>query len=236
MSNENNALTLENVTALVNDFRDTYLPTFEREDNDLAVQIRNLNEKRNNLTYDMVAALVALAIKLNVKAQSGVYKSFLVERGIPLAKLGHNVYLPFIKAIFAVKTGENWDFPADQRGREKHANHVRFLVDAIVSGACDPEKVQDYISTYDKKLQGIEAQDRIDNPNAAQALRVAKARENGHKVAPKATFQNAFGHKDGAVVKLYGRIRDGQLEVLEAAEANDNEAESLWYRLGKDVK
>jgi len=234
----NNGMDLNAVITLVDGFRDKYRPVYEGDMNQAQDEIKALVEKRDDLTYSMIAELVKMAIQLDVEAPTGGYEDFLLKRKIMAAKGSQNPYGPYIKAVLAVKNGDKWEFPDNFRSYEKHANHVRFLVDAKRKGLINGT-IEDYIrnfkdATYGNKLKGIEAKDRADNPNAAQAKRVDDVRERGKKAAPKAILSETFSAQEGDVVKLWGRISSGQLEVMVASVANDD-ADSLYYQLGLTI-
>ena len=228
-------LDLTTVTAMISNFRQSYLPDLKVQDDKLAASIDALAIKRDDLTYDMVAELVDLAMKLDVEAEAGGYVDFLIRKKIQLARGSANPYMPFIKAVFAELVGGKWEFPEKQRGRGKHANQVRFIVNAkragLVSGT-----VQEFIKSYPDKLKGIEAQDRKDNANDAAQSRVDDARERGRETKAVVSFDTTFDRKDGEVLQLWGVIRSGQLDVVSVEVANDDDANSLFYRLGRAKK
>jgi hypothetical protein len=198
-------------------------------------EIEKLQVKSRDHTYDMVAGLVDLAIALDVENPTAGYESFLVSRAIAKPKKNANPYMPFIKAVFSILKGSVWVFGDAQRSYEKHANHVRFLVNAKRNGTLTGT-VQDFIRNYDEKLKGIEAQDRLDNPNAVQAKRVTDVRNKGRTVAARSKISETFSGKHGDVMKIYGRVVNGQLELLGGkVVSNDNEKESIYFYLGSQT-
>lgn len=237
MSN-NTVLDLNAVITLVDDFRNKYRPVYEGDMNQAQDEIDALIDKRNDLTYSMVAELVSLAIQLDVEAPTGGYEDFLLKRKIMAAKGSQNPYGPFIRAVLAIKSGDKWEFPDNFRSYEKHANHVRHLVDAKRKGLITGT-IEDYIrnfthATHGNKLKGIEAKDRADNPNASQAKRVADTRQRGRDATPSYTLSETFSGSEGDVIKLWGRISNGQFEVMAASVANDD-ADDLYYKLGATI-
>ncbi|PNU04617.1 hypothetical protein [Novosphingobium guangzhouense] len=218
------------VADFIKDHKNPVVADIESNDKQISV----LHAKSRDRTYDMVAALVDLAELLSVETSSPGYESFLVSRAISKPAKGHNPYMAFIKAVFAVK-GVNgvWVFGPEQRSYEKHANHVRYLVNAKRQGLI-AGSVQDFIRSFDGMLKGIEAQDREDNPNAAQAKRVADTRFDGKNAMAKATISETFSAKDGDLVVMYGRVSNGQTEVLHG-KVVDNAAkrDSIYFTIGK---
>lgn len=235
MSNIVNVLDKNAVEVLVADFDKNFKdPTFKAITS-INGQIETLRATSRDHTYDMVAALVDLAIALNVESVTDGYQEFLASRGIPKPTKNGNPYMAFIKAVFSVNLNRTWVFGNAQRSYEKHANHVRYLVNAKRNGTLTGT-IQDFIRAYTSNLKGIEAQDRIDNPNAAQKKRVADVRNRGRSVAPRATISHTFSGSDGDVMKLYGRVVNGQLEVLGGkVVSNDNEKESIYFYLGSQT-
>jgi len=194
-------------------------------------QIAKLQDKSRDRTYDMVAALVDLAEMLGVDAPTPGYESFLVDRAVTKPGKNHNPYMAFIKAVFSVRGADKrWAFL--DRSVEKHANHVRFLVNAKRKGLIEG-RVQDFIKSYPEKLKGIEAQDRADHPNKAQADRVETVRSRGLTAAARATISETFSAKEGDWMKVYGRVRDGKLELLHGeVVSNDDQKNSILYKIG----
>jgi hypothetical protein len=236
MSNTENTSTAMTVEQAVADFDQNFKKPTAAAIKGIDKEIGDLQIKSRDHTYDMVAALVDLAELLDVENPTEEYQSFLVSRAISKPAKGHNAYMAFIKAVFSVKSNGIWTFGTEQRSFEKHANHVRFLVNARRKGLITGT-VQDYIKSYTGMLKGIEAQDRIDNPNAAQAKRVQAARDAGRTAAARATITETFSGKEGDVVKLYGRIRQGVLEVLDGkVVSNDDEKERIFYSIGSAKK
>ncbi|WP_288484727.1 hypothetical protein [uncultured Novosphingobium sp.] len=222
---------LNEIEQAIADFDQNFKAPIEADIKSFDAQITTLQDKSRDRTYDMVAALVDLADLLMVETPTEGYESLLVKRGITKPAKGHNPYMAFIKAVFSVK-GVNGTWVFDNRSAEKHANHVRFLVNArrnsLITGT-----IQDYIRTYPEKLKGIEAQDREDNPNAAQADRVKRVRDAGRRAAAKATIDETFSAKDGDLLKVYGRVVSGKLELLHAdVVSNDNERDTIFYKIG----
>lgn len=233
MSEVNNVLSKSEVEQLVADFDKNYKNPMMADIKTCDEEIAKLHDKSADRTYDMVAALVDLAIALQVEVTNAGYQEFLASRGIAKPSKNGNPYMAFIKAVFSVKLNNTWVFGDEQRSYEKHANHVRFFVGATHRNELNGLSVQDFIRAYPSKLKGIEAKDREDNPNAAQAKRVTEARNKGRQVAARATISHTFSGKDGDVMKLYGRVVDGQLEVLGGkVVANDDEKNSIYYFLG----
>ena len=228
MSNSN--LDLNTVITLVEDFNQKHRAPIETDIKSLDQQIEALKGKSADRTYDMVAELVALAIALEVEAPTAGYESFLVSRGIRKPSNGHNPYMAFIKAVFISQVGGSYVWEDSDRSYEKHANHVRFLVGETHQGRITTT-VQDYIRAYPSKLKGIEEQDRKDNPNTAQAKRVQTTINKGVKAAPMATLAVTLGGKENDLLKVWGRIRDGQFEVMNVDVANDD-YDTLYYKLG----
>jgi len=195
-------------------------------------EISELHAKSRDKTYDLVAELVTLAESLGVEEPTPGYLSFLVSRAFNKPSANHNPYMVFIKAVFAEKMNGVWVFGDKHRSYEKHANHVRFLVAAKRKGLITGT-IQDFIRDYPEKLKGIEAQDRKDHPNAAQAKRVEKARDLGRRAASRGTIQETFKGQNGDLMKVYGRVVNGTLELLAGkVVANDAEKESIYYYIG----
>jgi hypothetical protein len=235
MSNIVNVLDKNAVEVLVSDFDKKFKAPAEKAIMSINGQIDGLQIKSRDHTYEMVAGLVDLAITLDVENPTAGYESFLVERAIAKPNKNVNPYMAFIKAVFSELKNNTWVFGTAKRSYEKHANHVRFLVNAKRNGTLTGT-VPDFIRAYPEMLKGIEAQDRADNPNAAQKKRVADVRNKGRTVAPRATISHTFSGSDGDVMKLYGRVVNGQLEVLGGkVVSNDNEKESIYFYLGSQT-
>jgi len=232
MTNIVNATELNEIEDAVAGFIKDFKEPITKEIGKIDKQIDELHVKSRDRTYDMVAALVELALAVMPDAPTPGYQSFLVSRSISKPAQGHNPFMAFIKAVFAVKLNGVWVFGKEQRSYEKHANHVRFLVNAKREGLIQGS-VQDFIRAYPEMLKGIEAQDRKNNPNAAQASRVEKARNLGRTAAARAKVSETFSANEGDLLKVYGRVRDGQLELLHAdVVSNDNERESIFFKIG----
>jgi len=233
---KNTELTKADVEQLVADFdkgcKDSALAEI-KQNND---SIEGLETKSNELAYNMIARLVDLAEALDVEASvDGGYKEFLKSRGVKAARDGNNPYGPFIKAVYSEKMNGAWVF--DNRSAEKYANVLRHIV-PLVRGKKLSGSIQDYIrnydhSTYGKKMSGIEAQDRADNPNKAAITRVDAAREKGRNTSVVFSINHDFGIEAHKAVMLRGRVNaNGEVEVLEAKALNDDEANSFYYNLG----
>jgi len=198
-------------------------------------QIAGLQDKARDKTYVMVGGLVDLAELLNVEKPTEGYESFLTSRAVRKPADGQNPYMAFIKAVFSVKLNGQWIWGKEQRSYEKHANHVRFLVNAKRKGLIT-SGYQDFIRSYPEKLKGIEAQDRADNPNAAQQKRVENVRKAGRTAAPRVTISETFAGKAGDWLKVYGRVNeDGQLELLHGDVVSDNEKDSILFKIGVPI-
>jgi len=227
-----NATALNTVEQAIADFEKNYKNPALKDIEGFEAQIAELQTNSRDRTYDMVAGLVDLADLLNVETPTAEYEAFLTSRAIRKPAEGQNPYMALIKAVFAVKTESGvWVFGDEQRSYEKHANHVRFLVNARRKGLITGT-VQNFIRNYDKKLSGIEAQDRLDNPNKAQQDRVKETRNKAYKMAVRAIIPETFSAKDGEWVMVYGRVREGQLELLHGEVVNDNQKDSVLYKLG----
>jgi len=232
MTNIVNATALNPVEIAIADFDKNFKDPITLDIENINGQISGLQDKSRDRTYDMVAALVDLAELLDVENPVADYLELLQKRDVRKPAHGHNPYMAFIKAVFSVKLNGVWVFGDEQRSYEKHANHVRFLVNAKRKGLIK-DSVQDFIRSYPEKLKGIEARDRLDNPNAAQATRVKKVRDAGRTAAPRATISETFSAKENDLLKVYGRIKNGQLELLHAdVVSNDNERESIFFKIG----
>ncbi|MEV4934718.1 hypothetical protein [Sphingobium sp. LSP13-1-1.1] len=231
-------MTLNQVNQLVAEFKQNKASAYFTQDESLEQQIGDLLQDRDSNAHELVAALVELALQLNIETPDNGFTQFVKDRNRSLAKGDNNKFGPFVQAVFSEKDSNGtWQLHEKHKSLAKHANHVRYLVNKKNAGEITGS-IQEYIRNYPKVgefsgLRAIEAQDRKDNPSEGQKTRIDNAREKGKKVAAKATFNNAFGFDDDAVVKLWGRVRNGALEVVEAKLANANEADSLWYRLGK---
>jgi len=227
-----NATALNTVEQAIADFEKNFKNPALKDIAGFEAQIAELQTNSRDRTYDMVAGLVDLADLLKVETPTAEYETFLTSRAIRKPAEGQNPYMALIKAVFAVKTESGvWVFGDEQRSYEKHANHVRFLVNARRNGLITGT-VQDFIRNYDKKLSGIEAQDRLDNPNKAQQKRVQDTRNKAYKMAVRAIIPETFSAKDGEWVMVYGRVREGQLELLHGEVVNDNQKDSVLYKLG----
>lgn len=234
---KNTELTMADVEKLVDGFDVNFkVPAMAdiRKNNDA---IEGLHEKSADRTYDMIAALVELAEALGADvAVDGGYKEFLNSRNQKVARGGNNPYGPFIKAVYSVLNKDGvWVF--DNRSAEKYANVLRHIV-PLVRGKKLSGSIQDYIrnydhSTYGKKMRGIEAQDRADNPNSAAEKRGNDLREKGKKTPIIVSIKQDFGFAAHKAVMLRGRVNaNGEVEVLEAKALNDDEANSFYYNLG----
>lgn len=235
MTNSVNATELNKVETAVAVFDKNFKDPVVLDIKNINGQISALQDKSRDRTYDMVGGLVDLAEFLDVENPTEGYSSFLVKRAIHKPADGQNPYMAFIKAVFSVKLNGVWVFGKEQRSYEKHANHVRFLVNAKRKGLIT-SGYRDFIHSYPEKLKGIEAQDRLDNPNAAQQKRVKKVRDAGRTAAPRATINETFSGKDGDLLKVYGRVANGQLELLYGEVVNDNQKDSVLYKIGYEAE
>jgi len=233
---KNTGLTKADVEKLVDGFNVNFkMPAMaDIEKNNDAIE--RLHEKSADRTYDMIAALVDLAEALGADvAVDGGYKEFLNSRNQKVARDGNNPYGPFIKAVYSVENNGVWVF--DNRSAEKYANVLRHII-PLVRDKKLSTSIQDYIrdydhSTYGKKMRGIEAQDRADNPNSAAEKRGNDLREKGKKTPIIVSIKQDFGIAAHKAVMLRGRVNaNGEVEVLEAKALNDDEANSFYYNLG----
>lgn len=244
MSNEMDVVAVRALVATFEkDFNVPIKDAIKRIDGEIETlneQIATLQTKSRDQTYNKVAALVTLAQALNISNPSAGYNAFLAERGIvapDMTKAGANPYPKFIKAVFSVQVGSVWSFT--DRSVEKHANHVRFLVNAMRDGTLTGS-VQNFIrdfkhATHGNMLDGIEANDRFDNKTDAQEKRIETVRQRGRDADPVVTFDSPLGFEDGSVVSLWGRVVGGNLEIMFVESANDDK-DSLYYKLGKTIK
>lgn len=237
---ENTGLTKTQIEQLVADFdanfKNPVLADIEANDNAIA----GLHDKSADRTYDLIAALMDLAETLDVDAptpQDG-YKQFLLDRSLVPARGTNNFFLPFIKAVFSERVDGKWAFV--NRSAEKYANALRHLIAAKRAGRLTGT-IQNYIRSYDvepygKKLKGIEAQDRADNPSKGAADRVKALRNAGRNARPIVNVSHNFGIAAHKVVLLYGQVNlNGDVEVLKAKALNDDEADSFYYNLGREL-
>lgn len=233
-----NAMDLNAVNALVSDF-DQKIKT------PIIDEVDQLHTKARDRTYELVAGLVELAEKLDVENPTAGYISFLTERGLRKPTAKQNPYPVFIKAVFSVLKNDAWVFGKTERSYEKHANHVRFLTNEKRANNLHGKTVQDFIRGYEvqvsyqdepiKALRAIEHSDREANPSKSAAAAKKTVRDRGKKAQPKAIIAETFSANEGEVVKLWGRVKNGQLEVMKLSVANDDEADSLFYKLGREI-
>jgi hypothetical protein len=233
-------LTVADVEKLVADFDANFKEPVSK---DIAANdntIKGLNEKSAERTYDLIAALVDLADTLTAELaiEGTAFRKFLRIRGQKPAREGTNPYGPFIKAVFSEQLNDTWVF--ENRSAEKYANHLRHLIPLKRKGTL-PGTIQDYIRayehpTYGKKLNGIEAQDRADNPSKGATERVQSLRNTGRNAPALVNIPNTFGVAVRKVVLLYGQVNiNGEVEVLKAKALNDDEADSFYYNLGREI-
>lgn len=235
-------LTKADIDALVADFDAKFKNPFLKEEEDNKVAIAKLEGSTADRCYSVIAALMDLALTLDIYTGvvTDAYKQFLLDRSLAPARGTNNPYLPFVKAVFSVQKDGKWVFEEKERKREKYANVLRHLIDAKSNGLLKGT-VQDYIrnyndETYGSKMKGIEAQDRADNPSKGATERVETLRKKGQNAMPIVKIPNSFGITGRKVVVLYGQTNiNGEVEVLKADALNDDEADSFYYRLGQSL-
>lgn len=226
------------VTQLVEKFEKDFKDPFFANVKSVESKVAQLEADARGFTYDMVAGLVELAFKLDADVDNDWVKQFIINRSLVPARGSNNPFGPFIQAVFSVKVNGKWQLHEKHKSLAKHANHVRYLVGKKRDGAITGP-IQDFIKSHPHVnghggLRAIEAQDRLDNPNDAQAKRVQETRRRGMNAQPKATMSNFTPYKDGDLVKLWGKVSQGQIEIMAANVANDD-ADSLWYQLGTTI-
>lgn len=197
------------------------------------------NESRDAQAYRFAAGLFDLAKLLKPETPSVELVKFLNSRGQKTVIDGDNPYGPFVKAVCAVKEEGKWKFNPKQASFAKYANIVRQLIEDDKQGLID-EGVAAYIRDFQygdrRKLAALEAKDRALRPNESQVKRVEKVRDLGIKAAPVLTIDADFAQETGSVISMWGVINDdGQLEVMAATLAN-NQRDSLYYKLGMELK
>lgn len=197
------------------------------------------NESRDAQAYRFAAGLFDLAKLLKPETPSVELIKFLNARGQKTVADGDNPYGPFVKAVCAVKNGDDWKFNPKQASFAKYANIVRQLIEDDKQGLIENGVVA-YIRDFEygdrSKLAALEAKDRALRPNESQVKRVEKVRDLGLKAAPVLTIDADFAQETGSVISMWGVINDdGQLEVMAATLAN-NQRDSLYYKLGMELK
>lgn len=227
------------VEQLVRKFEMDFKTEFLAQVESIEEEIAQLETDARGHTYDMVAGLVVLADAIDVSGQGDGVKQFIIGRSLIPARGSNNVFGPFVQAVFSERVNGKWTRHEKHKSLAKHANHVRYLLDKKRNGFITGT-IQDYIKNHPEVnghggLRAIEAQDRIDNPSAAQAKRIDDTRRRGMNAMPIATIASPIAASDGDVVRLWGRISQGQVEIMGADVANDNTANSLWYKLGATI-
>jgi hypothetical protein len=226
------------VTTLVDTFIANHATSYFSKEAGFENQFAQLVKDRDSNAHDLVAELVDLAEKVSADVEHDGVKQFIIARSCSPAKGDNNRFGPFIQAVFSEKKNGNWTKHDKEKSLAKHANHVRYLLAKKRAGKINGT-VQDFIRNHpkvgnDSGLRAIEAQDRLDNPSKAQATRVSDTRSRGMNAQPVATVTNPIPAKDGDLVKLWGRVSQGQIEIMQASVANDD-ADSLWYKLGTTI-
>lgn len=200
-------------------------------------KVRKANEGRDASAYVFAAELALLAIELNVTDSNTTFIEFLSARGQKFASAGENKFGPFVKAVCAIREDGEWVFGPKQRSFDKYANITRHLVDEIAAGriAKDCDAIVKYIADFDhkvygRKLRGIEAQDRDLNPGAGYVRRFKEAVDYGRAAQVIARLPNTFGANDNDVVRLEGRVVDGEVEFLASKVFNDEGYLEVFHR------
>lgn len=228
---------VQEIKAAVDKFNDEFKAVLIAEQANVARAIA----ARDTEAYRFAAGLLTLALLLKPAEVSAPFVDFLNKRGQRTAKDGDNLYLPFVKAICAVKVedghDEKWTMNPKEKSFLKYANIVRQLVEEHNKGNISGS-VEDFIANYKwkdrTKLGALEARDRAERPNKSQTERVEKAVEKGRKANPVAIVDMKLGCDDGDVVSFWGVMKDGQLQVMDASVVN-SKADDLYYKLGKSL-
>jgi len=223
----------QEIKAAVNKFNDEFKALLIAENDKVARAIAD----RDAEAYRFAAGLLTLALLLEPSKVSAPFVEFLQQRGQRVAKAGDNPYVPFMKAICAIKEDDKWKVNPKEKSFMKYANIVRQLVDEHNKGNISGD-VEQFIANYKwkerTKLGALEARDRFERPNQSQVDRVEKARDLGRKTRPVATINMSMDCDDGDLVIMWGVVRDGQIEVMERRVSNDD-ADAFFYKLGKSV-
>lgn len=234
MTNETNGMDVQAITKAVAEFNDQHTPA-------MVVEIDLVNkaqESRTEQAYRFAAGLLELALLIRPAKATAPLIQFLSDRKQSFAKAGDNPYAPFIRAVFSVQVGDKWTVDPKHKSFAKYANIVRLLVKYHDEGRIGKDVVG-YIRNFTwnerKALGALEAKDRHDSPNATATKRVDDIRDIGLKATVVDRIDQTFGHNEGDIVTLWGRISDGKLEVMEALVSNDDR-DSLYYQLGQKLK
>lgn len=235
----NTELTKAAIDKLVAEFDKKFATPVANDIESNNAAIVDLQDNSADRTYDLLAALMDLADTLDVDGPVlDGFKQFLIDRSLAPARGTNNPYLPFIKAVFSVKVDGKWTYL--NLSASKYANVLRHLTAVKRKGSLNGS-IQDYIRSYSdplygKKMKGIEAQDRADNPSKGAADRNEAIRKTGRNAKALVTVPNTFGILGRKVVLLYGQTNiNGEVEVLKAEALDDAKADSFYYTLGREL-
>ena len=234
MTNSNNGMDVQAIAAAVKKFDEDFKTLLVAEQDKVKQSISD----RDAQAYLFAAGLLDLALLLKPETPSVPLIEFLNARGQKTVKAGDNPYVPFVKAICAIKDGDKWKTNPKEASFGKYANIVRQLIEDKKAGRVSGSVVE-YIKAYEwngrKKLGALEARDRFERPNQTQVDRADKHRERGRKAQPIEILDTQIDADDGEVLVLWGVIKNGKLEVMERMVDDSASAESRFYQLGKTL-
>lgn len=229
----NSTMDVQAITAAIAKFDQDFKTMLVAEQ----INVKRAVADRDAQAYQFAAGLLDLAELLTPEAPTVPLIQFLNDRGQKTVKAGDNPYVPFVKAICAIKEGDKWKTNPKEASFNKYANIVRQLVEDKKAGKISGSVVA-YIEGYEwndrKKLGALEARDRHERPNQSQVERTDKIRERGRKAKPVEAIKTNITANDGDVVAMWGVMQNGELQVMSRQIENDL-ADSHFHKLGKSI-